>query len=38
MYKELLLKTIPADVYLFKVNNRKLEQMKDYFAVLEATI
>ena len=33
-----LLKAILGDVYLFKVNIRKLEQMQHYFAVLEATI
>ena len=27
MYKEFLLKTVTADIYLFKVNNRKLEQV-----------
>ena len=35
MYKELF---IPADIYLFKVNNRNLEQNSNYFIVLEATI
>ena len=32
LYKQFLirLKTIPADIYLFQVNNRKLEQIKDW--------